>query len=359
MSIPDHFNLQAYEYELPPELIAQSPSEQREASRLLVLERSSGKISHRHFQDLPQLVQDSDVLVVNETLVVPALLTGRKSSGGRVELLVIEPALPHNEFVQEGKSIRQCLVKASKPLRSGSKIFLDGGVELSVLDTVSPGRVVVCFPCPEAGFLDFLHMHGQPPLPPYIRKENRRTDRDRQRYQTVYSRVPGAVAAPTAGLHFSRELLSDLQDKGVIIAPLVLHVGPATFLPVRHEDIRLHRMETERYEIPAATADVVNDALRGHRRIIAVGTTSVRALESAATQEGLVRAGPHHTDLFIFPGYQFRVVSGMVTNFHLPASTLLMLVCAFGSYERVMAAYREALVHRYRWYSYGDSCLIV
>ncbi len=359
MSIPDHFNLQAYEYELPPELIAQAPTDQREASRLLVLERSSGKISHRSFRDLPQLLRNSDVLVINETLVVPALLTGRKSSGGRVELLVIEPALPHHEFADKDKSIRQCLVKASKPLRPGSKIFLEAGIELTVLEAVSPGRVVVSFPCPEAGFLDFLRAHGQPPLPPYIRKENRRARRDRERYQTVYSRVPGAVAAPTAGLHFSPELLSALRDKGVIIAPLVLHVGPGTFLPVRHKDIRLHKMETERYEIPAATAEVVNAALKGHRRIIAVGTTSVRALESAATQEGLVSPGPNHTDLFIFPGYQFRVVSGLVTNFHLPASTLLMLVCAFGSYELVMGAYREAVVQRYRWYSYGDACLII
>lgn len=357
--LTDYFNLHSYEYYLPPQLIAQSPCERRENSRLLLLDRSSGRISHHHFLELPQLLLGSDVLVVNQTLVVPALLTGRKSTGGVVELLVIDPAFPHPKYLRAERSVRECLVKSSKPLRREAIIFIDDVIRLTVLEIVSPGRALISFPCPEDSFLEFLETHGQTPLPPYIRKENRVKDRDRERYQTIYSRVPGAVAAPTAGLHFSSELLSAIREKGITVAPLVLHVGPGTFLPVRHEDIRKHRMEIERYDIPVATADIINSALRENRRVVAVGTTTVRALESAANREGLVAAGTNSTELFIFPGYQFRVVKGLVTNFHLPASTLLMLVCAFGSYERVMAAYGEAVRREYRWYSYGDACLII
>ncbi len=357
--LPDRFNLDTYQYDLPTELIAQSPCERREDSRLLVLDRYTGSISHRHFRDLPQVLQDSDVLVVNQTLVVPALIKGRKATGGAVELLVIDPGFSWNDSFQNQASFRECLVKASKPLRAGTVILLDEARELTVLKIISPGRALISFPCPEDSFLDFLKTYGEPPLPPYIRRENRVTERDRERYQTVYSRVPGAVAAPTAGLHFSEELLAAIQDKGITIAPLILHVGPGTFMPVRHRDIRRHRMEAERYDIPKATADIINNALKAQRRIVAVGTTSVRALESAVNDDGFVEAGPNKTDLFIFPGYRFRVVQAMVTNFHLPASTLLMLVCAFGSYDRVMAAYREAVIFRYRWYSYGDACLII
>lgn len=357
--LPACFHLRAYEYHLPTELIAQSPCEHREHSRLLIMDRSSGNIRHQNFQDLPELLRDSDVLVVNETLVVPALLKGRKDTGGVVELLVMDPGFSHYRFFQRQTSVRECLVKASKRLRPGERIILGETVELIVLEVVSPGRLVISFPCPEDGFLDFLKTHGQPPLPPYIRRENRVLERDRERYQTVYSRVPGAVAAPTAGLHFSQELLSVLEDKGVTVAPLVLHVGPGTFLPVRHEDIRKHRMESERYEIPVSTANIINDALKEKRRIVAVGTTSVRALESAVNQDTLIGYGSNITNLFIFTGYKFRVVQGLLTNFHLPASTLLMLVCAFGSYDMVMAAYREAVIQRYRWYSYGDACLII
>jgi len=251
------------------------------------------------------------------------------------------------------------MVKSSKPLRRGIVIRLENGPELTIEEIVAPGRVAISFPVANAEFLSFLDECGRPPLPPYIKNSRRDMDRDRSRYQTVYAAVPGSVAAPTAGLHFSEAVLGQFSARGIEIARVVLHVGPGTFLPVRHEDIRLHAVESETYEISEEAARKINAALKDARRIIAVGTTTVRALESSAMATGIVEAGRRSTDLFIVPGHRFRVIQGLVTNFHLPGSTLLMLVCAFGGTDKILAAYRNAVENSFRFYSYGDVCLII
>jgi len=249
-----------------------------------------------------------------------------------------------------------CLAKSSKPIRPGTRILLDNGPELAAKDMIAPGRVLITFPVPEHNLLDFLERYGSPPLPPYITA--RKLDRDKSRYQTVYAKTAGSVAAPTAGLHFTEELLHDLALKGIQTARILLHVGPGTFLPVREEDVRAHRMEREFYEIPDQAAESIQQALDEKRRLIAVGTTTVRALESAA-MTGELKPGREETELFIKPGYSFKVIDGLVTNFHLPGSTLLMLVCAFAGIDFVMQAYKEAVREEYRFYSYGDACLIL
>jgi S-adenosylmethionine:tRNA ribosyltransferase-isomerase len=236
--------------------------------------------------------------------------------------------------------------------------LLDNGPELTAEDTIAPGRVRIVFPVPEKSFLDFLETYGSPPLPPYISTANRNRDRDRSRYQTVYARIAGSVAAPTAGLHFTEELLHDLSLKGIETARILLHVGPGTFIPVRDEDVRAHRMEPEFYEIPDQAARTIQRARDEKRRVIAVGTTTVRALESAAAH-GKLAPGRGETNLFIKPGYSFKVIDGLVTNFHLPGSTLLMLVCAFAGIDFVMKGYERAVQDGYRFYSYGDACLIL
>ncbi len=358
-SIPEVFQLGTYTYELPPELIAQEPARVRDQSRLLALYRNTGEIRHHRFRDLPSLLLPSDLLVINETRVTPAFLIGHKRTGGRVELLVLDPARTGADVGLESSAIRTCLVRTSKRLRKGTAIQLESGAEITVEETVGPGRVLVRFPVPDAQFLSFLDHCGQPPLPPYIRGEGRMKGDDRERYQTIYAKVAGSVAAPTAGLHFTEELLEELDKKGITIARIHLQVGPGTFIPVREEDIRLHRMESEFYEISEDAADSIAEACRGGRRIIAVGTTTVRALESAAAAEGGVRPGKGETRLFIVPGYSFKVVRGLVTNFHLPGSTLLMLVSALGGTNRVRNAYRAAVNEKYHFYSYGDACLVL
>ena len=358
-SISEDFQLGTYTYELPPELIAQEPARVRDESRLLALYRNTGEIRHHRFRDLPSLLLPSDLLVINETRVTPAFLIGRKPTGGRVELLVLDPATAEAYVGQESTATRTCLVRTSKRLRQGAAIQLENGNEITVEETVGPGRVRVRFPVPDAEFLSFLDHCGQPPLPPYIRREGRGEGDDLERYQTIYAKVAGSVAAPTAGLHFTEELIEELEKKGIRIARIHLQVGPGTFIPVREEDIRLHRMESEFYEISEDAADSIARACREGRRIIAVGTTTVRALESAATGGGGVRPGKGETRLFIVPGYSFKVVRGLVTNFHLPGSTLLMLVSAFGGTDRVKNAYRAAVREKYHFYSYGDACLVV
>jgi S-adenosylmethionine:tRNA ribosyltransferase-isomerase len=251
------------------------------------------------------------------------------------------------------------MVKASKRLKAGDVIRLANGSELTAEETVAAGRVRVRFPVAESDLLRFLDTHGQPPLPPYIKAHGLAGEQDRTRYQTVYSRVPGSVAAPTAGLHFTEDLLARLAARGIEIVRVTLHVGPGTFTPVRHEDVRLHVMESENYEISEETAETLNRARKEGRRIVAVGTTTVRALESAATSEGVVASGRASTNLFIIPGYSFKIVHNMITNFHLPASTLLMLVCALGGTEGMLRAYQEAINLKYLFYSYGDACLIL
>jgi S-adenosylmethionine:tRNA ribosyltransferase-isomerase len=356
--IPAPFRLSAYQYELPPELIAQEPAAERDRSRLLVVHRKSGITVCHRFSDLPGLVDASDCLVFNETKVTPASLTCRKPTGGAVELLVLDPA-----FRQSGEPAdateRTCLVRSAKRLRSGATLHLEHGPDLVVVRIVAPGRAIIRFPVSEDDFLRFLDRHGAPPLPPYIRPLGRDRARDTARYQTVYARTPGSVAAPTAGLHFTSELLMELESRGVTLVRIALHVGPGTFTPVRVEDTRNHQMETESYEISEQAAERLSKALKDGRRIIAIGTTSARALESAVDSNGAVRSGRGTTELFIKPGYRFRAVEGMITNFHLPGSTLLMMVSALGGGEVIRNAYEQAVRERFRFYSYGDACLII
>ena len=357
--VPPAYRLSTYDYELPPEQIAQCPSETRDGSRLMTIRRKSGTFSHSTFGELTSLLRATDVLVLNETRVTPALLLGRKPSGGRVEILVLDPAGSTRDGASEGNAVRVCMVRSSKPVRPGTIIEIGRGERVTVLENVAPGRVRMQFGVAEPDFIDFLDVHGHPPLPPYIKHENRDFGRDRTRYQTVYGRVAGSVAAPTAGLHFTEEMLGELQEQGIILCKIVLHVGPGTFTPVREADIRRHIMESEYYEIPEETSEKINEAIRDGRRIIAVGTTSVRALESSAAREKGLGPGRGTTDLFITPGHSFKVVRGMLTNFHLPRSSLLMLVCSFAGTDLTLAAYAEAVRRKYRFYSYGDACLIV
>jgi S-adenosylmethionine:tRNA ribosyltransferase-isomerase len=308
---------------------------------------------------LPSLLRPGDLLVINESAVTSAALTCRKTTGGKVEILVVDPACAAERMDPTSPAVRTCMVKASKPVRAGSRIELDKGIDLVVEEVVEPGRVRVRFPVAASRLLQFLEDNGSPPLPPYIRPGSRDLQRDKQRYQTVYAMQPGSVAAPTAGLHFTPALMEQLNACGVEIARIVLHVGPGTFTPVRTEDIRLHGMESEFYEIPQQTAEMIAKAQKENRRVIAVGTTTVRTLESAAKGAGIVRAGRGITDLFIFPGYDFRVVKGMVTNFHLPGSTLLMLVSALGGLGLMLDAYQVAIKEKFLFYSYGDACLVI
>jgi S-adenosylmethionine:tRNA ribosyltransferase-isomerase len=369
---PAEFRLSAYSYSLPDGLIAHAPAAKRDHSRLLVLKKSTASISHRSFFELPEILEPGDLLVVNETKVVPAALSGRKASGGKVELLVLNPA---RQAVDSETAARACLAKSSKWLKPGTIIVLDkprasangGGADLAsscraevqVVENIGNGRVVIDFRVPDDSFFDFLQEFGRPPLPPYIKNAQRDLHKDRERYQTVYSTTPGSVAAPTAGLHFTERLIGELKDKDIDIAKIVLHVGPGTFIPVRTDDIRDHRMEPEFYDIPKAAADQINTAVKSGHRIIAVGTTSFRALESATGTDGLVEERRASTDLFVYPGYKPKLIRALVTNFHLPESTLFMLVCALGGTDFMKKAYAEAINLKYFFYSYGDACLIL
>jgi S-adenosylmethionine:tRNA ribosyltransferase-isomerase len=352
-----------FDFELPPGQIAQVPPPVRGASRLMTVDRTSGAVGHRQFAELPSLLQPGDLLVVNETRVVPARLRGRKAAtGGQAELLLVRPdsgtsAAAALEAPAEG-SAWVCLGQASKGLKAGAELSFDGGLSAVVREARGGGEYRVTLHAPAGATLRaLLERAGQVPLPPYI--ERQPTADDAARYQTVYARVPGSVAAPTAGLHFTDPVLAELEARGIERAPLVLDVGPGTFLPVREGHLEDHVMHSERFEIPEAAARQVNTARRDGRRIVAVGTTSVRALEAAwEPSTATLRSGPGETALFIHPGYVFRVVDALLTNFHLPRSTLLMLVSAFAGRERVLAAYREAVSRGYRFFSYGDAMLI-
>ncbi|MCX5872835.1 MAG: tRNA preQ1(34) S-adenosylmethionine ribosyltransferase-isomerase QueA [Deltaproteobacteria bacterium] len=359
LDIPREFRLSTYSYDLPSELVANAPAPHRDHSRLLIIDRNRKKLEHHIFFELPDFLDGSDVLVINETQVIPAALKGHKVTGGIVQLLVLNPASVGHQADPAGPAYRFCLAKTSKRLRVGTVIQLSDGVELVVDKTVSPAKVLIKFPVQESEFLNFLEKFGLPPLPPYIKQDYNDQISDRQRYQTVYSRVPGSIAAPTAGLHFTTETFDNLGRKGIQVIKITLHVGPGTFMPIRNEDIRLHKMEPETYCVPEPTARFLRECLESKRRIIAVGSTCVRALEASYdTDKGFI-SGIRTTDLFITPGYKFKVVKGMITNFHLPASTLLTLVCAIGGVDTMLNAYRIAISDSYRFYSYGDACLII
>jgi S-adenosylmethionine:tRNA ribosyltransferase-isomerase len=335
-----------YDYDLPPELIAQTPAPARDAARLLVLDKRTGEIAHRGIRALPELLRRGDLLVLNDTRVRPARLACRGPSGGAIELLVLGEVTP---------GVWSCLGRPAKRLRPGTAVRLPDGGTAVVRARTQPGRYEVEFPA-ATDVEALLARHGELPLPPYIRRPAGPLPLDRERYQTVFAAREGAAAAPTAGLHFTPDLLAALDRAGVERAYVTLAVGPATFLPVRVDDARQHRLEPEWAELPAAAAAAIGRARDRGGRVIAVGTTTTRALESAAAHE--LAAGAFWADAFILPPYRFRVVDGLLTNFHLPRSTLLMLVSAFAGRERVLHAYAAAVRERYRFYSYGDAMLI-
>jgi len=347
-----------YDYDLPEALVAHAPLERRDASRLLVLDRASGAFAHRKFRGWPALLRRGDVVVLNDTRVVPARLLGRKrGSGGRVELLLVRPDADvdaSGALCGPADALSWvCLGQASKGLRPGAVVELEGG-SATVLSALGEGELRVRFQT-EGSVGELLEKSGKVPLPPYVAREP--TADDRTRYQTVYARADGSVAAPTAGLHLTAETVAELEARGVERRFVTLDVGPGTFLPVRGEDESTHRMHRERYHVPQETAAEVNRARGEGRRIVAVGTTVVRTLESAV-DGGTVRAGTGSSQLFIRPPYPFQVVDALLTNFHLPRSTLLMLVAAFAGRDRVLAAYRAAVAERYRFFSYGDAMFI-
>jgi S-adenosylmethionine:tRNA ribosyltransferase-isomerase len=331
-----------FHYDLPPELIAQVPLLERRASRLLVLDGRTGAFADRAFADLPQLLNAGDLLVFNDTRVLPARVMGRKPTGGRVECLLERLLGPRRALVH---------LRASHTPQPGSAIELPGGARAEVVARVGELFELAL----DRDLVPFLEAHGQTPLPPYIARSPDATDRER--YQTVFARTPGAVAAPTAGLHFDRELLEALAARGVERAFLTLHVGAGTFAPVRSQRIEEHELHAEWLEVPAETCAAVERCRARGGRIVAVGTTSVRALETAA-RGGRLAPFAGDTRLFIYPGFEFRVVDALVTNFHLPESSLLMLVAAFAGREQTLAAYRHAVEARYRFFSYGDAMLV-
>ena len=333
-----------FEYSLPENLVAQYPPGQRGQSRLLVLDKKKAAIQDRKFADLPDLLQEGDVLVFNNTRVIPARLFGNKETGGRVEIMV-ERVLDKKEILVQ--------LRYSKEPRTGSRILVEGGLCLEVLERRGTFHVL----CLQDGsdITRLLEQSGHIPLPPYIQRQD--DENDRERYQTVYAQVPGAVAAPTAGLHFTLEMLEKLQEKGIRMAYVTLHVGAGTFQPVRTGNIESHRMHSEFLEVDETACDRVNTARAEGNRVIAVGTTAVRCLETAV-RNGKLHPYSGETDLFIYPGFSFVLTDAMITNFHLPASTLLMLVCAFAGRENVLNAYQHAIRHEYRFYSYGDAMFI-
>ncbi|RUM42745.1 MAG: tRNA preQ1(34) S-adenosylmethionine ribosyltransferase-isomerase QueA [Desulfurobacterium sp.] len=338
-----------FDYELPKELIAKFPVEPRDTARLMVLHRDSGKIEHRIFRDIVEYLKEGDVLVLNDTKVIPARLFGKLETGGKVELLLVRQPFP---------KVWEVMAKPARKLKEGKRILFDEELEGIVKEYVGEGKRLVEFNVKgNKDFMEKLEEIGHVPLPPYIEREER--PEDREKYQTVFAQKPGAVAAPTAGLHFTKELLEKLKNKGVIIKTVTLHVGPGTFKPVKVENVEEHQMDYETYNVPEETAREINRAKEEGRRIVAVGTTVVRTLESSSDEVGRVKAGEGSTNLFIYPGYKFKVIDALITNFHLPRSTLLMLVSAFAGRERILNAYRKAVKEGYRFYSYGDAMLIL
>lgn len=356
-----------FDYHLPEGLIAQEPLADRAASRMLRLSRAAGRVDDRCFRDFPELLREGDLVVFNNTKVFPARLYGHRSGERAQPLSAHNPA--SRDFLKgqvevlltkqlsEAPNEWECLVRPGRKIGVGEKLFFGGNEDL-VAEVVGRGtfgeRQIRFDPVPD--FFARVEKLGHVPLPPYIAREDR--SGDRERYQTVYARERGSVAAPTAGLHFTPEILGRLAERGIETAEVTLHVGLGTFQPVRVEKVEEHKLHRERYSISDSTAESINNAIESGRRVVAIGTTTVRTLEYAARETGRVQPCSGEADLFIYPGFQFRAVAAMLTNFHLPQSTLLMLVCAFGGKEHVLAAYRHAVEQKYRFYSYGD-CMLV
>ena len=334
-------------YDLPEELIAQDPLEDRTASRLLVLNRETGAIEHKIFSDVIDYLNEGDCLVINNTRVIPARLIGEKEdTGGKVEVLLLK---------RRANDVWETLVKPGKKLRPGARVtFGDGRLKAEILEIAEEGNRLVRFYY-EGIFEEILDSLGEMPLPPYITHKLE----DKEMYQTVYAKYDGSAAAPTAGLHFTKELLNKIEEKGIKIASITLHVGLGTFRPVKVDDVNNHHMHTEWYEVNAEAADIINETKRNGGRVICVGTTSCRTIESVAGENGYMKAKTGETDIFIYPGYKFKVMDGLITNFHLPESTLVMLVSAFAGKENVLAAYETAVKERYRFFSFGDAMLLI
>lgn len=339
--------LSDFYYDLPKELIAQDPLENRSDSRLMVVDRKTGEITHKHFYNILDYVNQGDCMVINDTKVIPARLMGvKEDTGASIEVLLLK---------RREEKLWETLVKPGKKARVGARISFGGGLLLGeVTDIVEEGNRLIRFEY-EGIWEELLDRLGQMPLPPYITHQLK----DRNRYQTVYAKHDGSAAAPTAGLHFTNELLEQVKEKGVEIAHVTLHVGLGTFRPVKVENILEHHMHSEFYVVEEAEAEKINRAKARGNRVISVGTTSTRTLESVADEQGIVHAGSGFTDIFIYPGYSFRVVDSLITNFHLPESTLLMLVSAFSDREQMMRAYEEAVREKYRFFSFGDAMLIL
>ena len=334
-------------FDLPQELIAQTPLERRDGSRLLVLDKKTGAVEHRHFYDLPEYLRPGDCLILNNSRVLPARLLGhRLPGGGACEILLL---------IDRGDNVWECLVRPGKKLRKGARVsFGDGELTAEIAEELPDGNRLVRFEY-EGIFLEVLERLGKMPLPPYIKEELQ----DQERYQTVYSKVNGSAAAPTAGLHFTPDLLERVQAMGVKVGYVTLHVGLGTFRPVKEDDIADHKMHTEWYAVSEETARRINETKAAGHRVIAVGTTSCRTLESVAQKYGEIRACSGDTDIFLYPGREFKAIDGLITNFHLPESTLIMLVSAFYGYEKTMAAYKTAVEEKYRFFSFGDAMLIL
>ncbi len=334
-------------YDLPKELIAQTPVEPRDSSRLMTIDRLTGKIGHKHFYDIIDCLNEGDCLIANDSRVLPARIFGTKDeTGASVEFLLLRQ-ISGNRW--------ETLCKPGKKAKVGARFsFGDGIMNAEVVEVRDDGNRIVDFDCHE-NFFSTLDKIGQMPLPPYITEKLE----DKERYQTVYSHELGSAAAPTAGLHFTEELMDKIREKGVKIAYVTLHVGLGTFRPVKVDDVTKHKMHSEHYEIPRETAEIINETKKNGGRVIAVGTTSCRTLESVATEFGEIKACDGFTDIFIYPGYEFKVLDGLITNFHLPESTLIMLVSAFAGYDNIMNAYKTAVEERYRFFSFGDAMVIL
>ena len=332
-------------YDLPQELIAQTPMVPRDMSRLMVIDKNTGEVEHKIFKDLIDYLRPGDCLVLNDTRVIPARIYGvKKETGAVVEFLLLK---------QSENNVWECLCKPGKRAKIGTEfVFGDGIVECEVVDITDDGNRKVQFKCDSKEIYTILDKIGKMPLPPYITEELQ----NGELYQTVYSKELGSAAAPTAGLHFTEEMLKRIEDKGIKIGYVTLHVGLGTFRPVKVDDVKNHKMHSEHYHISKETADLINDTKENGGRVIAVGTTSTRTLESVATKNGCICEDEDDTSIFIYPGYEFKCIDGLVTNFHLPESTLIMLISAFAGYDNVMNAYKIAVKEKYRFFSFGDAC---
>jgi S-adenosylmethionine:tRNA ribosyltransferase-isomerase len=338
-----------FDYELPENLIAQNPLEKRADSRMLVANRVEKSLTDKHFYDFPEFLREDDLIVLNNTKVFPARIFGRSETGAKIELFLVR---------ETENQIWETLARPARRLKNGKKIIFNENLSAEVLDKNEEGRVFVKFES-NGDINQILDEIGQTPLPPYIKREDTNLDKDRERYQTVFAKLRGAIAAPTAGLHFTPQILEEIKNRGTSIAEITLHVGYGTFEPVRVEDLSEHKVMPERCEISEETAEILNKAKAENRRIIAIGTTTTRALESSAQESGKITAGNYYADLTITPGYKFKIIGGLLTNFHLPQSSLLVLVSTFGGYDFIMNSYRYAVESQYRFYSYGDCMLVL